>query len=112
VTRHVESQLLPEVQLHLYHMKVVVGFLVAYLRQLVVVLLKHLHRRREDRREELRIGLDTATIDVIHLALLLRHALEVEGLCVAERQTGVGSEDEEVAHPGKFAIELVVAHEL
>lgn len=43
---HVESQLLPEVQLHLYHMKVVVGFLIAYLRQLVVVLLKHLHRRR------------------------------------------------------------------
>ena len=93
-------------------MKVVVGFLIAYLRQLVVVLLKHLHRRREDRREELRIGLDTATIDVVHLALLLRHALEVEGLCVAERQTCVGSEDEEVTHSGKFAIELVVAHEL
>ena len=75
VASHVESQLLPEVQLHLYHMKVVVGFLVAYLRKLIVVLLKHLHRRREDRREELRIGLDTATIDVVHLALLLRHAL-------------------------------------
>ena len=112
MTCHVESQLLPEVQLHLYHMEVVVGFLVAYLRQLVVVLLKHLHRRREDRREELRIGLDTATIDVVHLAFLLRHALEVEGLCVTERQTGVGCEDEEVAHPGKFALELVAAHEL
>lgn len=109
---HVESQLLPEVHLHLYHMKVVVGFLITYLRQLVVILLKHLHRMREDRREELRIGLDTATIDVVHLAFLLRHALEVEGLCVAERQTGVGSEDEEVTHPGKFALELVVAHEL
>lgn len=31
VATHVESQLLPEVQLHLYHMKVVVGFLIAYL---------------------------------------------------------------------------------
>lgn len=101
-----ESQLLPEVQLHLYHMKVVVGFLVAYLRQLVVVLLKHLHRRREDRSEELRIGLDTATIDVVHLAFLLRHALEVEGLCVAERQTGVGCEDEEVAHPASLPSNL------
>ena len=107
-----ESQLLPEVQLHLYHMKVVVGFLIAYLRQFVVVLLKHLHRWREDRREELSFGLDTTTIDVVHLAFLLRHALEVESLCVAERQTGVGSEDEEVTHPGKFALELVVAHEL
>ena len=79
---------------------------------LTVVLLKHLHRRREDGREELRIGLDSATIDVVHLAFLLRHALEVEGLCVAERQTSVGCEDEEVAHPGKFALEFVVAHEL
>lgn len=40
VASYVESQLLPEVQLHLYHMKVVVGFLIAYFRQLVVVLLK------------------------------------------------------------------------
>lgn len=93
-------------------MKEVIGFLIADFRQLVVVLLKHLHRRREDRREELRFGLDTATIDVVHFAFLLRHALEVEGLCVAERQNGVGCEDEEVAHPGKLALELVVAHEL
>ena len=107
MTRNVESQLLPKVQLHLYHMKVVVGFLIANLRQLVVVLLKHLHRRREDRREELSFGLDTATIDVVHLALLLRHALEVEGLCVAERQTSVGCEDEEVANPVQLALKLV-----
>lgn len=109
---HVESQLLPKVHLHLYHMKVVVGFLITYLRQLVVVLLKYRHCRRENRSEELSFGLDTAAIDVVHLAHLLRHRLEVEVLTVAERQTSVGYEDEEVTHPGKFALELVAAHEL
>ena len=109
---HVESQLLPEVHLHLYHMKVVVGFLITYLRQLVVILLKYRHCRRKYRREELSVRLDTAAIYVVHLAHLLRHRLEVEILTVAERESSVSGEDEEVAHPGKFALELVVAHKL
>lgn len=109
---HVESQLLPEVHLHLYHMKVVVGFLITYLRQLVVILLKYRHCRRKYRSEELSVRLDTAAIYVVHLAHLLRHRLEVEILTVAERESSVSGEDEEVAHPGKFALELVVAHKL
>lgn len=104
---HVESQLLPKVHLHLYHMKVVVGFLITYLRQLVVVLLKYRHCRRENRSEELSFGLDTAAIDVVHLAHLLRHRLEVEVLTVAERESSVSGEDEEVANPVQLALKLV-----
>ncbi len=110
VAGDMEREVLTYLQLQLYHVEIVVRLLVGDLRQAVVVLFQHRHRRGEDGREELRVGLDTAAVYIIEVAFLLRHLLEVECLCVGIRQTGVGGEDEQVAHLVELRRKLVRAH--
>lgn len=112
VAAEMERNVLGDAGLLLNKVKVVVSLLVGDVRQLVAVLLQYFQSRCEDRSEERSLSLDTHTVDVVHVAVLDCHCLEVEQLSVAVGKTGVGGEDEEVADLDELVVMRTVELEV
>ena len=97
-----KSQILVQSCAALYKMQEIIAFLIADMRELVVVFNKDIHGGLIDGSEEVAARLQSVAVNVRQIPVPLCHGMEIKEHHVTEGQPSISGKDEQVTHPVLF----------